>query len=245
MNNAIVARSLAKQFPIGENRMTAFRRTAKLLRGIYRRPQQVNVLRDVNLDIPRGSKIALLGHNGSGKSTLLRTIAGIYAPSSGAVAFEGSLTILSGWGVGQVEKLTVKQNVYLLGTIYGLYRDEIDRHYEDILSWAELEKFESNQLFTLSTGMRTRLAFSTTRHVNSDIFLLDEAFSAGDRSFRDKCNNYFKQPSHRNRTYVIATHNPEALTFFCNQAMWLDEGRIAAFGPIDEVIEAYEASKRS
>jgi len=245
MSHAIVTRALFKQFPIGEDRITAFKRVSKLIQGMYRKPRQVEVLRDINLEIPRGSKIALIGNNGSGKSTLLRSIAGIYSPTRGSITIEGRITMLTGWGVGQVEKLTVKQNVYLLGAIYGLFRHEIDQRYQDIISWAELEKFESNQLFTLSTGMKTRLAFSTIRHVDSDIFLLDEAFSAGDQNFHNKCNAYFKRARHLENTYVIATHNPKSLSFFCTEAMWLDKGRIVAFGPIDEVIRDYEASKRS
>ena len=245
MSNAIVTRALFKQFPIGEDRMTAFKRVSKLFRGRYAKPQRIDVLSDINLEIPRGSKIALIGNNGSGKSTLLRIIAGIYTPTRGAVTIEGSVTFLAGWGIGQIEKLTVRQNIYMLGAIYGLFRHEIDRHYQDIISWAELEKFESNQLYTLSSGMKTRLAFSSTRHVKSDIFLLDEAFSAGDQNFHERCHTFFKEAGRRETTYVIATHNPKSLSFFCNEAIWIDKGCIVAFGPIDEVIGDYAASKRS
>jgi ABC-2 type transport system ATP-binding protein len=245
MTNAIVTHSLCKQFPVGEDRMTAFKRVSKLIRGIYTKPQRLDVLSNINLEIPRGSKIALLGNNGSGKSTLLRSLAGIYAPTRGSVTIEGTIMMLSGWGIGQLDKLTVRQNVYLLGAIYGLFRHEIDQVYHDIISWAELEQFESNQLFTLSTGMKTRLAFSTTRHVDSDICLLDEAFSAGDQNFHKKCKAHFEQSRHKDRTYIIATHHPEALGFFCTQAAWIRQGRIEDFGPFDDVVANYQESKRS
>jgi len=245
MPDAIVTRSLGKQFPVGEDRMTAFMRLSALVRGMYRKREQLDVLSDVNLRIRKGSRIALLGNNGAGKSTLLRTIAGIYTPTQGSVQIEGSLTLLAGWGVGLMEKLTVKQNIYLLGAIYGLFRHEIDRHYRDILSWAELERFESNQLYTLSSGMKTRLAFSAIRHIDADIFLLDEAFSAGDQNFQEKCNAHFSKVSKLQRTYIIATHHPEALSFFCTEAMWLDSGRVVAFGPAEDVIRDYHASKHA
>jgi len=243
MSDAIVTRALCKQFPVGENRMTAFMRLSALVRGMYRKREQLNAFSDVNLRIRRGSRIALLGNNGAGKSTLLRTIAGIFTPTRGSVRVEGSLTLLAGWGVGLVDKLTVKQNIYLLGAIYGLYRDEINQYYRDILSWAELERFEANQLYTLSSGMKTRLAFSVIRHIDADIFLLDEAFSAGDQNFQEKCNAHFSKVSKLQRTYIIATHHPEALSFFCTEAIWLEGGHVVAFGPAEEVIRDYHASK--
>lgn len=245
MADAIVTKSLCKQFPVGENRLTAFKRLSNLWRGKYRKREYLDAFSEINLRVRKGSRIALIGNNGAGKSTLLRTIAGIYAPTRGSVSIQGSLVLLAGWGTGLVDTLTVRKNVYLLGAIYGMYRHEVDRYYRDIISWAELERFESNQLFTLSTGMRTRLAFSTIRHVNADIFLLDEAFSAGDQNFKKKCNAHFEQAGKSDRTYIIATHNPESLSFFCNETMWLDNGRIIAFGPSEKVIKDYHAGMRS
>jgi len=245
MADAIVASALCKKFPVGENRLSAFRRLSSLVRGEYRKRDYIDAFAGIDLRVPKGSRIALVGNNGAGKSTFLRTIAGIHAPSQGSLSIDGSVVLLAGWGVGMIETLTVRQNIYLLGAIHGLFRKEIDRHYKDIVQWAELERFQSNQLFTLSTGMRTRLAFSTIRHVQADIFLLDEAFSAGDQNFHEKCNAHFEKVSRLGRTYIIATHNPESLRFFCSQALWLDRGRLAAFGPIDTVIEAYHASKRA
>jgi ABC-type polysaccharide/polyol phosphate transport system ATPase subunit len=240
---AIRITDLHKAFPHRDGQITAFKRLSMMARHRHR-PEPLPALTAIDLAIPAGSKVALIGNNGAGKSTLLRTLAGIYRPTRGTVEVDGKLTILAGWGVGLIDDLTVRENIYLYGAIYGLTRTEISERLADILEWAELEEFETSKLHTLSSGMRTRLGFSTVRHVESDIFLLDEAFSAGDQDFREKCDRHFQEEKNGGRTFLIATHSLGNITSICSEAMWLDKGRLIAYGPADDVIAEYKASKK-
>jgi teichoic acid transport system ATP-binding protein len=243
MDFAIKTTDLHKVFPLSNGRMTAFKRFAQMVRGQDAGRPLVRALTAVNLEIPSGRKVALIGNNGAGKSTLLRTIAGIYQPTSGRVQWQGTLTLLTGWGLGLIDDLSVKENVYLYGAIYGLNRRAIGEKYRDIIAWAEVEPYENSKLGVLSSGMKTRLAFSTIRHVESDIFLLDEAFSAGDKNFREKCDEHFLEAKNASRTYLIATHSLETITRICSEALWLEKGRVVAYGPAAEVIADYRESK--
>jgi ABC-type polysaccharide/polyol phosphate transport system ATPase subunit len=202
-------------------------------------------LRDVSLAVSRGEKIALVGNNGSGKTTLLKLMAGLYQPTQGRVEIDGRVLLLRGVGTGMVDELSVAENVFLYGVIYGMDRSKISEKFHEIMEWAELEDFAAAELRTLSSGMRARLAFSVARHFDTDIFLLDEAFAVGDKDFRSKYEEVFRNhKTDSRRTYIIATHDLEFARLFCTKALWLQKGRLMAFGDTKAVLDQYVSPNR-
>ena len=201
--------------------------------------------REINLDVLRGDKIALIGSNGSGKTTLLKLAAGLYRPTRGRIDIDGRMLLLRGVGTGMVDELSVADNIYLYGIIYGMERSRIQEHFDEVLQWGELTDFASAELRTLSSGMRARLAFSLTRHFDTDIFLLDEAFAVGDKDFREKYEEVFRSQKDGNRTYLIATHDLEFARLFCAKTIWLHKGRLMAFGETEKVLQQYIAPKHA
>jgi ABC-type polysaccharide/polyol phosphate transport system ATPase subunit len=144
-----------------------------------------------------------------------------------------------------VDELSVAENIYLYGVIHGMDRVNIAKNFDEVLEWAELKDFAGAELRTLSSGMRARLAFSIARHFDTDIFLLDEAFAVGDKDFRSRYEDVFRnQKSDKSRTYLIATHDLEFARLFCTKALWLQKGRLMAFGETKAVLEQYIAPKR-
>jgi ABC-type polysaccharide/polyol phosphate transport system ATPase subunit len=202
-------------------------------------------LREINLDVLRGDKIALIGSNGSGKTTLLKLAAGLYRPTRGRIDIDGRMLLLRGVGTGMVDELSVADNIYLYGIIYGMERSRIQEHFDEVLQWGELTEFASAELRTLSSGMRARLAFSLTRHFDTDIFLLDEAFAVGDKDFREKYEEVFRSQKDGNRTYLIATHDLEFARLFCAKTIWLHKGRLMAFGETEKVLQQYIGPKHA
>lgn len=196
-------------------------------------------LQDVSLDIFRGDKVAVVGNNGSGKTTLLKLIAGLYRPSFGTVDVDGRVLLLRGVGTGMIDELTVADNVFLYGIIYGMERSQIKEKFANVLEWAELADFASAELRTLSSGMRARLAFSLTRHFDSDVFLLDETFAVGDKDFREKYEEVFRKQKKGDRTYLIATHDLDFARLFCSKTLWLQKGKLMAFGDTETVLQQY------
>jgi ABC-type polysaccharide/polyol phosphate transport system ATPase subunit len=138
-----------------------------------------------------------------------------------------------------VDELSVAENIFLYGIIYGMERSVIKEKLEEIIVWAELKEFDAAELRTLSSGMKARLAFSVTRHFDTDIFLLDEAFAVGDKDFRAKYEEVFKSQQNGDRTYLIATHDLNFARLFCRQTIWLRKGRMMAFGDTETVLEQY------
>jgi ABC-type polysaccharide/polyol phosphate transport system ATPase subunit len=202
-------------------------------------------LRAISFAVSRGDKVALVGNNGSGKTTLLKLIAGLYQPSEGRVEVDGRVLLLRGVGTGMVDELSVAENVFLYGVIYGMDREQISEKFQEVMEWAELKDFAGAELRTLSSGMRARLAFSVARHFDTDVFLLDEAFAVGDKDFRAKYEEVFRNhKSDSNRTYVIATHDLDFARLFCSKTLWLQKGRLMAFGETKAVLEQYVSPKR-
>jgi ABC-type polysaccharide/polyol phosphate transport system ATPase subunit len=196
-------------------------------------------LHQINLDVRRGDKIAVIGNNGSGKTTLLKLIAGLYRPTQGRIDVEGRVLLLRGVGTGMLDALSVAENLFLYGIIYGMERSSIQQKFDEVLEWAELTDFASAELRTLSSGMRARLAFSLTRHFDTDIFLLDEAFSVGDKDFKEKYEEVFRSHKNGERTYLIATHDLDFASMFCAKTIWLHKGRLMAFGETEKVLGQY------
>jgi ABC-type polysaccharide/polyol phosphate transport system ATPase subunit len=208
--------------------------------GTSRDEHQVGV-EQVDLELAAGEWLGVIGSNGAGKTTLLRLISTLYRPSHGRVQVPDSLVLLAGLGTGMIPQLDVRENAFLYGTIYGLSRQRLRQLLPEILAWAQLEEFSAQLLQDLSTGMRTRLAFSISRHFEADLFLLDEALAAGDQRFRAKCYEHFDRLRGGASSFIIATHDLSFVSKYCDRALWLERGRSRALGTADEVLELYRA----
>jgi ABC-type polysaccharide/polyol phosphate transport system ATPase subunit len=193
----------------------------------------------IDLEIRAGDLVGIVGENGAGKTTLLKTIAGLYLPTTGRVQINGEIALLAGLGAGMIDDLTVADNIWLYGAVCRIRRSTIRKCFDDVLAWAELEGYEAAELRTLSTGMRTRLAFSIAMRIESETVLMDEAFSAGDKRFQAKCDRYFEESKGTGRTFLVATHNLEFVRRFCDRTMWLHRGRLMGFGRTEEVLGKY------
>lgn len=197
------------------------------------------VLRGINFDVKEGEFLGIVGRNGSGKSTLLKLLANIYYPESGKIEVEGTLVPFIELGVGFNPELTGRENVYLNGALLGFSSKEMDAMYDEIVQFAELEPFMDAKLKNYSSGMQVRLAFSIAIRAKGDILILDEVLAVGDAAFQEKCNNYFAG-LHGNQTVILVTHSMENVRRFCDRAILIENGEIAADGRPDDIAKAYE-----
>jgi len=243
MDGSVRVRKLDKIFSIRRARPTTFKMIKSLLRGDRGAAEKFFALKDINLEIIAGEKLGIVGNNGSGKTTLLKVLAGLYRPDRGRVEVSGRMAFLAGLGIGMIDDLSVERNVFLYGTIYGLEIETIRERVQEIIDWAELQDFSRAKLKTLSSGMRTRLAFSTVRHIEADIFLLDEALTTGDKNFKKKCEEYFQSQKDSRATYLVSTHDLEFVGQFCRRTLWLHKGKIRALGDTDKVLKLYQESR--
>lgn len=233
-----------REFPPALPRRSLF----NLLRGRANRngpaAQPVLALQDITLAVERGEKIGVIGNNGAGKSTLLKLLAGLLRPTRGVVRVTGERVLVTALGTGMLDELSVEGNVVLYGSFYGVDRNRMRGLLPEILEWAELAGSESAELRTLSSGTRARLAFAVMRHIETDVFLLDEALSAGDVGFKAKCRESFDHARNRERTFVVATHEMDFVRSFCSKAVWLHRGQQMSFGPSAAVVGEYLAAQR-
>jgi ABC-2 type transport system ATP-binding protein len=183
-------------------------------------------LNNVSLEVKKGEFFGIVGRNGSGKSTLLKLLAGIYAPTKGEVHLRGSLTPFIELGVGFNPELTGRENVYLNGALLGFSRKEMEDMYDEIVDFAEIERFMDQKLKNYSSGMQVRLAFSIATRSKSDILLIDEVLAVGDAAFQAKCFDYFLKLKEQGQTIVFVTHDMSAVKQFCDRAMMLHEGKV-------------------
>lgn len=199
------------------------------------------VLKNISLEIKKGEFYGITGRNGSGKSTLLKLLAEIYTPSKGRVRINGKLTPFIELGVGFNPELTGRENVYLNGALLGFNRREMNRMYDEIVEFAELEKFMDQKLKNYSSGMQVRLAFSIAIRAKSDILLIDEVLAVGDVNFQNKCLAVFEDIKKRGTTVVFVSHDMESVRRFCDRASLIQDGVIMKTGDAQEVIDDYLA----
>ena len=232
---------LVKTFLGGTHRRTLYQLFRSILAGRWTSRETQRSLDGVDFEARVGEIVGIVGENGAGKTTLLKTVSGLYAATAGRIEVDGEVALLAGLGAGMVDELSVADNIYLYGAICRLARGTIKRRFADILAWAELESFVDAELRTLSTGMRTRLAFAIAMHVDAAVIAMDEAFSAGDKRFQDKCDQFFRDTRTLPRALLVATHNLEFVRDFCDRTLWLHKGKQMAFGPTADVLPRYEA----
>ncbi len=201
--------------------------------------EQQKALKNINFEIKKGEFFGIVGRNGSGKSTLLKILAGIYNPTKGTVNVAGRITPFIELGVGFSPELTGRENVFLNGALLGFNRKEMYTLYDDIVAFAELERFMDQKLKNYSSGMQVRLAFSIAIRAKGDILLLDEVLAVGDEAFQQKCYDYFDKLKADKLTVVLVTHDMSVVERYCNRALMVDSGQITLDGNPDKVAAAY------
>ena len=198
-------------------------------------------LKDVTFEVTQGEFFGIIGPNGSGKSTLLKILAGIYRPDSGAVIVNGKLSPFIELGVGFNFELTARENIEVNGMLLGLTTRELRRRFDDIVEFAELERFVDQQLKNFSTGMVVRLAYSIAIQVPFDILLLDEVLAVGDESFQRKCIETFGGMRNEGKTVVFVSHDLGSVVAICDRALFLAGGVVHAIGDTKDVVDEYLA----
>lgn len=201
--------------------------------------EKQHVLKDISFEVKRGEFFGIVGRNGSGKSTLLKILAGIYQSNAGTVKINGTLTSFIELGIGFNPELTGRENVYLNGAILGLTRKEVDQKYDEIVGFAELEKFMDQKLKNYSSGMQVRLAFSIAIQAHNDILLIDEVLAVGDADFQKKCATVFKEIKSSDKTVIFVSHDMGAVKEYCDRAILIEDGQIISSGDTEKVANDY------
>jgi ABC-type polysaccharide/polyol phosphate transport system ATPase subunit len=244
--NAIEVERLSKRYRLGEDRpgrslrevlATSARRIAG--RAKPRSRDELWALRDIDLAVAEGESIGVIGRNGAGKSTLLKILSRITEPTTGMARMHGRVAALLEVGTGFHPELTGRENVYLNGAILGMTRRDISRRFDDIIAFAGVERFVETPVKRYSSGMYLRLAFAVAAHLEPDILVVDEVLAVGDAEFQSKCLRRMESVEREGRTVVFVSHNLDAINRLCQQAVWLDGGKVASVGPAHEVIDAY------
>jgi len=204
--------------------------------------EEVWALKDTNFEIRRGDAVGIIGRNGAGKSTLLKILSRITEPSTGRVTIRGRVASLLEVGTGFHPELTGRENIYLNGAILGMTRQEIKRKFEEIVAFAEVEKFLDTPVKRYSSGMYVRLAFAVAAHLEPEILVVDEVLAVGDLQFQQKCLGKMQDVSHSGRTVFFVSHNMSAINRLCTRALLLNQGSMVAEGTAAEVVSQYLAS---
>lgn len=209
-----------------------------------RKPKKEDVfeaIKQVSFSVEKGRILGIIGRNGSGKSTLLRAIAGIFAPDSGTIDLKGNRVSLLSIGVGFEKELTGRENILLSGLLLGFSEEQIQEKIEEIIEFAELGEFIEAPVRTYSSGMYSKLAFSITAVLETDIMLIDEILSVGDAKFKKKSYNRMRKLiSDQNRTVLLVSHSKETVESLCQELLWLHDGQIRMRGETKQVMQAYE-----
>jgi lipopolysaccharide transport system ATP-binding protein len=253
---AIEVNRLAKAYQIGLQKghyrltdqladlfMAPVRRAGKLLRGQARSAAELDqtiwALKDVSFQIKRGEVVGIIGRNGAGKSTLLKILSGITDPTEGYADIYGRVGSLLEVGTGFHPELTGRENIYLNGAILGMKRAEIERKLDEIVAFAEIDKFLDTPVKHYSSGMYVRLAFSVAAHLEPEILVVDEVLAVGDAAFQRKCLGKMDDVAHEGRTVLFVSHNMGLLQTLCQRGIFLKESTVFTDGTIVEAVDAY------
>lgn len=200
-------------------------------------------LKDVSFEIEEGDRLGIVGRNGAGKSTLLKILSRIIEPTSGQMEIRGKISSLLEVGTGFHPELTGRENIFLNGAILGMSKNEIVRKFDEIVAFAEIEKFLDTPVKRFSSGMYTRLGFAIAAHLDPHVLILDEVLAVGDSIFQTKCLKKMKELGQDGRTIIFVSHSPESVMSLCNKAIYLENGRIKEMGDVTKCIGAYDSTK--
>jgi len=269
MNYAIEVENLSKKYQLGElERYYTFRDTlADILKAPFRKflsknhkskssnltpgssslapnsssltPDFIWALKDVSFQVKHGEVLGIIGRNGAGKSTLLKLLSRITAPTEGAIKINGRVGSLLEVGTGFHPELTGRENIFLNGSILGMSRKEINNKFDEIVNFAEIEKFLDTPVKRYSSGMYVRLAFAVAAHLEPEILIVDEVLAVGDASFQKRCLNKMQDESTKGRTVIFVSHNMSAITRLCERTILMDIGHITSDGPSHKVVSNY------
>lgn len=234
---AVTIDNVSKSFRVYHDRNQSLKATIlRRKRAVF---EEFWALKDVSLEIPEGKTFGLMGPNGSGKSTLLKCIAKILQPNTGSITARGRMAAMLEVGSGFHPELSGKENVYLNGSILGMGRGEIDSKFDTIVDFAGVGQFIDQPVKNYSSGMYVRLGFSVAIHVEPDILLVDEILAVGDMQFQEKCREKFAEFKDEGRTVIVVSHGLGEMRSFCDQAAWLDHGRLIEVGPAAQIVDNY------
>lgn len=222
----IIINNVSKKFKIGSvESQTALSKFLLLFSG--QEPKKtIWANKNISLTVPAGKIIGLIGPNGSGKSTLFRIITGIYQPDEGEVIVNGKIISLINLYVGMKERLTMRENIYLCCSLFGLSPKEIKEKFSNIVNFSELKDYTNTKLYQFSAGMLQRLAFSMAIHCNPDILLLDEVFEVGDKTFKTRSANKIKELANQGTTVILVSHEQWMIEKYCQQVILMNQGKI-------------------
>jgi lipopolysaccharide transport system ATP-binding protein len=241
---AVAAEGLGKQYRLGEG-VNTFRTLRDSLGGLARRRSEPPTslfwaLDDVSFDVAQGEAVGVIGANGAGKTTLLKILSRITPPTRGRAIVKGRVGSLLEVGTGFHPELTGRENIFLNGAILGMRRAEIVRKLDEIVAFAELDRFLDTPVKRYSSGMYVRLAFAVAAHLESNVLLVDEVLAVGDLSFQRKClGKMQEQTRSEGRTVLFVSHNLGAIKALTSRSLWLDHGLVRALGPTDTVYQSY------
>lgn len=227
---------------ITEGAATIFRRGP---RGRKETTEDFWALEDISFDVEAGDRLGIVGRNGAGKSTLLKLLARITAPTAGRISITGRVGTLLEVGTGFHPELTGRENIYLSGVILGMKRAEVRRRFDEIVAFAEVERFLDTPAKRYSSGMYVRLAFAVAAHLDPEILIVDEVLAVGDIAFQRKCLARLDTVGQEGRTVIFVSHNLEAVSKLCNKGLLLAAGRIRRQGTVAEVVDLYSEEARS
>ena len=244
MMHTMEVRRVKKVFKIGSQKnQGALSRVLSLISGKEHR-ERITALKDISFNIDGGECVGLIGENGAGKSTLMRMMAGIYPITQGEIMIRGNVVPIIGLGSGFQIRLTIKDNIYLVGSLFNMSRGTINENFGSIVAFAELEDYVHTKLFQLSEGMRQRLAFSIAVHAKPEVLLLDEVFEVGDHRFRKRSSDKIKELIERGTLVLLVSHELWMIRKHCERTIWLKNGILYRDGPTAVILKEYTGNDR-
>ena len=236
----IKAENLSKKYTLGPRQPYSLR---EMLTGLFDRSDDSNrilwALRDVSFSVDEGETLGLIGHNGAGKSTLLKILSRITKPTTGTAAISGRVGSLLEVGTGFHAELSGRENIYLNGAILGMKRVEIEKKFDEIVAFSEIEAFLDTPVKHYSTGMYMRLAFSVAAHLDPEVLIVDEVLAVGDVGFQRKCLRKMRDVGESGRTVIFVSHDMQSIARLCRRAIWLKDGQLKSDGEAKHIVGEY------
>jgi len=236
----VVINNISKEFNIGfKKNQSVLQRIISFLSGKESK-KMIKVLDNISFKINSGEIVGIIGENGSGKSTLLRIIAGIYSRDSGEVFVNGKIISLINLNIGLKERLTMRENIFLCCSLFGLGKEIIKRKFNSIVEFSELSNFIDTKLYQFSNGMLQRIAFSIAIHCEPEILLVDEVFEVGDEEFKKKSGDKIRELVKNGGSVMLVSHDLDMIKKHCHRVIWLEKGKLKKIGSVEKITEEYK-----